>query len=256
MVILSSLTMSIALMPNIIAGVPYGLAFAQQQRQSLQQNQSSNQSANNTYPTTFNVTGLIASWAQQNQSAVSKSNVSNNTNSVAVAVPIPYVISGFWNLQIENGKAKSFNANMNMVKGDGGDFHNHRIYNFKTSSSLLTKTLFISNTSKPNNTSTRSSASNLTSNTLAFRPNATLSIPGTADISTNDQASWSNVTMTLFVRQWHVLNIIVDANVTKDHFTEGHYTHAIYGVVYSIKDNKGHELLQNATTFVRSNAMQ
>ena len=38
---------------------------------------------------------------------------------------------------------------------------------------------------------------------------------------------------------------MVDANATKNHFTEGQCAPAIYAIVYSIKESKGNELLQN-----------
>ena len=134
-------------------------------------NISNNDNSNGSYSDTFNASRLVASWAEYENQATSSA--SNTTTTV---VSIPYVIAGPWNLQVVNGDVKSFNVNMTMVKGDGSDYHNHSIFNFKPLSHSLTKTLFLSKAS------TASSSRNLTSSTLELAPNSTLSIPGTADI--------------------------------------------------------------------------
>jgi hypothetical protein len=240
--IIAILVFSASLSAN---SVSYGKAFAKQQLSALANGSNTNAIAssselrrgnNNTRSnlTTFTASGLVASWAENRQGISSRGSTAS-TN----VVPIPYDIAGAWDLQISKGQVKSFDANLTMVKGDGSDYHTHRIFNFKPLSHSVTKTILLSTASNA------SSSNNLTSSTLELTSNSTLSIPGTADISTNNKITWSNVSMTIFLRKDSALNIMVDANATNGHFTQGHYAPAIYGIVYSIKDSKGSEFLGN-----------
>jgi len=198
---------------------------------------SSNNSAyaqlpvNTTAVDTFTVSGNISSW--------SFSGKSNNT----AAPEIPYILAGSWQLQVVNGTTKAFGANMTMVKGDGTDPHTHRFSNFQALSESFTRTLIFNQ-------------SGGVSTTLEV-PNeeSSLSLPGTVDITIGNNNSgntttptWSNVSATVMIRHWHALNMIIDGDVTQDHFTGGHNTPTIYGVVDSVKDSDGNELLQQGKT--------
>jgi plastocyanin len=176
--------------------------------------------ANNSSIDTFTVTGTIASWASG----------SNNTSNVIS----PYLLSGRWSLSVVNGTAKSFDANITMVNANGTDLHIHRLSNFKVTQESLPKTLLQNQT-----------GSKVTSPLVIASPQSTLSIPGRIDITTDGNKTWSNLSINVMINQWHSIIVATDESATGNHFTEGHFAPGIYGIVDSVKDGSGKELLQN-----------
>jgi plastocyanin len=207
-----------------------GATETQPQQQQQQQRQTTNN--NNNSVTTFTASGPIASWAS-GPSATADSNVTL----------LPYVISGAWNLKVVNGTAKSFDANITMVKADGTDFHTHRLLNFRAASASLANTLLFNQTENNNNTSSNNRTEIAAAPLTVAGAQSELSIPGHIDITTDGNETWPDVSVNVMIRQWHTINIVMDENATNKHFTEGHYAPAIYGGVSSVKDKDGKELL-------------
>ncbi|HEX6560900.1 MAG TPA: hypothetical protein VF016_02615 [Nitrososphaera sp.] len=181
---------------------------------------TSNATGNGSQTTTFTIGGTIASWA-------AGSNITSNTVS-------PELLSGRWSLQVINGTAKSFDANITMVNANGSDFHTHRLSNFKVTQPSLPTTL------------THNQTGSKVAPTLEITSaNSSLSIPGRMDISIDGNKTWTNVSVSVMVNQLHSLYIATNEGTTGNHFTEGHFPPGIYGVVDSLKDKDGKELFQN-----------
>jgi hypothetical protein len=103
-------TIQIAASENNTATIGGNQTEQQPQQQQQQSPPASGGSlGNNSSRTTFTVGGTIASWGAG----------SNNTGNVIS----PELLSGRWSLQVVNGTAKSFDANITMVNSNGSGFH-------------------------------------------------------------------------------------------------------------------------------------
>jgi plastocyanin len=186
-----------------------------------QQQQVSNASSSNSTLTTFTVGGTIASLAAG----------SNNTANVIS----PYLLSGRWTLQVVDGTAKSFDANITMVNANGSDFHTHRLFNFKVADTSLSRTVIHNQT-----------GSNATSPLQVASSQSSLSVPARVDITVDGNRTWSNVPVSVMINQLHSLYIATDEGMTGNHFTlEERFAPGVYGLVDSLKDKDGKELFQN-----------
>jgi plastocyanin len=198
----------------------------QQQQQEQKQappapSVGSGNNTNSSRITTFTVGGTIASW----------STASNNTGNVRS----PELLSGRWSLQVVNGTAKSFDANITMVNSNGSGLHYHKLSSFRVTQANIATTLIHNNQTGAKVTSPLEIAS----------PKSSLSIPGKIDIYVDGNKTWQNVSVNIMINQWHSLYIATDEGVTGNHFTEGHFPPGIYGIVDSIRDKDGKELFQN-----------
>ena len=192
----------------------------QQQQAPPAPSASPGNNTNSSRITTFTVGGTIASW----------STASNNTGNVRT----PELLSGRWDLQIVNGTAKSFDANITMVNSNGSGFHSHRLTDFRVTQANLATTLIHNQT-----------GAKVASPLEIASPKSSLSVPGRIDIYVDGNKTWPNVSVNIMINQWHSLYIATDEGVTGNHFTEGHFPPGIYGIVDSFKDKNGKELFQN-----------
>ncbi|HVX01796.1 MAG TPA: hypothetical protein VHA09_01440 [Nitrososphaera sp.] len=197
-----------------------GQQQAQQQQPSQALGTAGSANGNSSHIRTFTVGGTIASWAAG----------SNNTGNVIS----PEVLSGRWSLQVVNGIARSFDANITMVNSNGSGYHTHRLSNFRVTDESLSTTLIHNQT-----------GSQVAAPLEIASSSSSLSIPGTIDISANGTKTWADTNVNVMINQWHSLYIATDEAKTGNHFTEGHFAPGIYGVVDSIKDKNGNELFQN-----------
>ena len=163
-----------------------------------------------TSPTdTFSASGDISSLIFVTQKPI---NATINPSSLSDATK--FVLSGDWNLTVNAGKVTDFTAKFIKVLNDGSKWHTHDIINFKPSD--------INNT------------------IVQLSPDKSASIQGTVDIKLNNTSAWNNVKTNILISKGKVITINLDNNATSNHF-QGQ---PIYGVVESIKDANGNELLR------------
>ena len=163
-----------------------------------------------TSPTdTFSASGDISSLIFVTQKPI---NATINASSLSDATK--FVLSGDWNLTVNAGKVTDFTAKFIKVLNDSSKWHTHDIINFKPSD--------INNT------------------IVQLSPDKSASIQGTVDIKLNNTSAWNNVKTNILISKGKVITINLDNNATSNHF-QGQ---PIYGVVESIKDANGNELLR------------
>ena len=158
---------------------------------------------------TFHATGDISSLIFVTQKPI---NATINPSSLSDATK--FVLSGDWNLTVNTGKVTGFTAKFIKVLNDSSKWHTHDIINFKPSD--------INNT------------------IVQLSPDKSASIQGTVDIKLNNTSAWNNVKTNILISKGKVITINLDNNATSNHF-QGR---PIYGVVESIKDANGNELLK------------
>jgi hypothetical protein len=158
---------------------------------------------------TFSANGDISSLIFVTQKPI---NATINPSSLSNATK--FVLSGDWNLTVNTGKVMNFAAKFIKVLNDSSKWHTHDIINFKPSN---------------------------TNNTIVqLSPDKSTSIQGTVDIKLNNTSAWNNVKTNILISKGKVITINLDNNATSNHF-QGQ---PIYGVVESIKDTNGNELLK------------
>ena len=134
--------------------------------------------------------------------------------SVAVTLSVnskKFVLSGNWDLKVEDGKPTAFTAKFIKVLSDGNRWHTHEITNFKS------------------NNDTR----------VELKPDNTMSFSGTVDVKLNNTSPWNGTNVNIMISKGKTISIILDDNATGDHF-QGQ---PIYGIVESIKDANANEML-------------
>jgi hypothetical protein len=158
---------------------------------------------------TFSANGDISSLI-----FVTQKPINATINSASLSNATKFVLSGDWNLTVSAGKVTNFAAKFIKVLNDSSKWHTHDIINFKPSN---------------------------TNNTIVhLSPDKSASIPGTVDIKLNNTSIWNNVKTNILISKGKVITINLDNNATSNHF-QGQ---PIYGVVESIKDADGNELLK------------
>jgi hypothetical protein len=217
---------------NIVAlALILGLIFAATASSSslipvfAQANQTSSAAASNRTKMNGNTTGVTASIISPMNTFSASGDISSlifvtqkpinaTINPSSLSAATKFVLSGDWNLTVNTGKVTNFAAKFIKVLNDSSRWHTHDIINFKPSNT--------------NNTIVRLS------------PDKSTSIPGTVDIKLNNTSAWNNVKSNILISKGKVITINLDNNATSNHF-QGQ---PIYGVVESIKDANGNELLK------------
>jgi hypothetical protein len=159
--------------------------------------------------TTFSANGDISSLIFVTQKPI---NATINPSSLSNATK--FALSGDWNLTVNAGKVTNFAAKFIKVLNDSSRWHTHDIINFKPS--------------------------NINNMIVRLSPDKSASIQGTVDIKLNNTSAWNNVKTNISISKGKVITINLDKNATGNHF-QGQ---PIYGVVESIKDANGNELLK------------
>lgn len=127
-----------------------------------------------------------------------------------------FVLSGDWNLTVDTGKVTNFAAKFIKVLNDSSRWHTHDIINFKPTNINNSNTI------------------------IQLSPDKSATVQGTVDIKLNNTSAWNNVKSNISISKGKVITIDLDNNATGNHF-QGQ---PIYGVVESIKDGNGNELLK------------
>jgi len=133
---------------------------------------------------------------------------SDNNNSTLGAAK-KFILFGDWNLIVNQGVIKNFQAKFINVLPDGTRWHSHELVNLKTD----------------NNTKIHLNGDN------------SVSISGTVDIKLDDADAWKGVKANIIISKGNIISIILDDLTTGDHFRG----QPIYGTVQSIKDSSGNE---------------
>ena len=140
-------------------------------------------------------------------------------------LPTKFILSGDWNLTVSKGKVTNFAAKFIKVLNNGAKWHTHDIINFKIANGTITN--------------------------VELSPNKSSSISGTVDIKLNNTNVWKNVKTNILISEGKVITINLDNNATGDHF-QGQ---PIYGVVQSIRDANGNELLKTQQQAMKQKPM-
>jgi hypothetical protein len=163
--------------------------------------------------TAGNATNMTSS---SNATSAGSPSTGNATMATQAASKL-YILSGDWNLNVQNGQVMNFMSNFTMVHPDGTGRHTHGVTNFKLDSG----------------------------STITLNPNGTTFIPGTADISANGQSKWTGVPTLILIDHNNAFSISFASQATDSHFGVGQ---PIFGVVKSLKDQNGNEMIHGAAT--------
>lgn len=146
---------------------------------------------------------------------MNETSISNETSTAQELAP-PYVLAGDWNLDVQDGSVSDFAANFTMVHIDGTQRHTHELSNFVSSNST---TIDISGEG------------------ISF-------IFGTVDVATDGEPKWTGVDAVIVIERNNVISISLASEDTDDHFGG----QPIYGIVDSLTDENGNELIETGTT--------
>jgi hypothetical protein len=167
---------------------------------------------------TFIATGKISSLIFVHENPANANNTSgrkilSNGSDMAVSSvnAKKFLLSGNWDLKVDKGKIINFAAEFIKVLADGNRWHTHEITNFNS------------------NDQTR----------MELKPDNTISFSGTVDVKLNNTTPWNGTNVNVMISKGKTIAIVLDNNATGDHF-QGQ---SIYGVVDSIKDASGNEML-------------
>jgi len=128
----------------------------------------------------------------------------------------PYVLAGDWNMDVQDGSVNDFAANFTMVHTDGTMRHTHEISNFQSSNST----------------------------TIDMSGDGESFIFGTADVGKDGQTKWIGVDTLIIIERNNVISVSFASEDTDDHFGG----QPIYGVVDSMTDENGNDLIQSTST--------
>jgi hypothetical protein len=129
---------------------------------------------------------------------------------------LPYIASGDWNLDVQDGSVSDFAANFTMIHIDGTLRHTHDLSNFVSSNST----------------------------TIDISGNGTSFIFGTVDVATDGQPKWTGVDALIIIEKNSVIIFSLATEDTEDHFGG----QPIYGIVDSMTDENGNELIDTDTS--------
>ncbi|HXG05810.1 MAG TPA: hypothetical protein VNI77_00605 [Nitrososphaera sp.] len=160
-------------------------------------------------------TGLSNMTGIDNQTATDTT-TQEPTTTVPEDVSLPYVLAGDWNLDVQDGSVSDFAASFVMVHLDGTERHRHEFSNFISSNS----------------------------STFDISGEGTSFIFGTVDVATDGQQRWTGVDALIIIERNNVISISLATEDSDDHFMG----QPIYGIVESMTDESGNELIDTGLT--------
>jgi hypothetical protein len=160
---------------------------------------------NNTFSATGSISSLIYLTGKKN------SNSPADIDPLKLTAEKKFSLSGNWSLSVNEGKVTNFATKFSNVLNDGTLWHTHELTNWKAI----------------NNTIVR------------LTPDKSALIAGTVDIKLNGTDIWNNIKTNILITKGKVIAITLDNEAMANHF----YGQPIYGVVRSIKDARGNEML-------------
>jgi hypothetical protein len=143
---------------------------------------------------TFNMNGAISSLVL---------GMSPKTKTVDMTTVQKFILSGDWNMAVDEGKLASFAANFYTGPANGGiSNHTHQISNFRVDNNNNTPIIQLS-------------------------PTKSVSISGFSDVGTNGKKAWNNVHTTIVISNGRTIAISLADKDTQSHFMG----QQIYGIV-------------------------
>jgi hypothetical protein len=143
---------------------------------------------------TFDMNGAISSLVL---------GMSPKTKTVDMTTVQKFILSGDWNMAVDEGKLASFTANFYTGPANGGvSNHTHQISNFRVDNNNNTPIIQLS-------------------------PTKSVSISGISDVGTNGKKAWNNVHTTIVISNGRTIAISLADKDTQAHFMG----QQIYGIV-------------------------
>src|SRR5829696_2542437 len=153
---------------------------------------------------TFSMDGVISSLV-----FVSDATTDNGT-SWKVSDDNKFILSGYWDLAVNNGTITKFNVNFTKVLSDGTKWHNHEFINFKTNDS----------------------------NKVLLDSDKNLSFSGILDVKLNNQIPYNNTSTDIIISKGDTIKFMLDNKESGNHF----FDQPIYGIVKSINGKEGNKI--------------
>jgi hypothetical protein len=174
-------------------------------------------STNATSPVGNMTTNTTGTASTDNATSTDTMNDTTTTTTTASdGTDIPYVLSGDWSIDVQDGNVSSFEASFDMVHTDGTMRHMHELTNFQ--------------------------ASNFTS--IELSDDGSAFIFGTVDVMTNGEEAWTGASVLVMIENYNVVTIALDSETTEGHF----HGQPIYGITDSFTDENGQEQIQTQTS--------
>jgi len=153
---------------------------------------------------TFSMDGVISSLV-----FVSDATTDNGT-SWKVSDDNKFILSGYWDLAVNNGTITKFNVNFTKVLSDGTKWHNHEFINFKTNDS----------------------------NKVLLDSDKNFSISGILDVKLNNLIPYNNTSTDIIISKGDTIKFMLDNKESGNHF----FDQPIYGIVKSINGKEGNKI--------------
>jgi hypothetical protein len=203
--IILTVTATLCLLLGILDDNPVFSVVAQTNETNMQTSNNLNTTRNVTKPSsiqdTFSEKGTVNSLIY----------LSSDNNNSTLGGAKKFILFGDWNLLVNEGVVKDFQAKFINVLPDGTRWHSHGLVNLKTDN---------------NNTKIHLNGDN------------SVSIPGTVDITLDGSDAWKGVKTNIIISKGNIISIFLDDLTTGDHFRG----QPIFGTVQSIKDGNGNEI--------------
>jgi hypothetical protein len=203
--IIITVTATLCLLLAILDNNPVFSVGAQTNKTNMQTSNNLNTTRNVTKPSsiqdTFSEKGTINSLIY----------LSSDNNNSTLGGAKKFILFGDWNLLVNQGVVKNFQAKFINVLPDGTRWHSHGLVNLKTDN---------------NNTKIHLNGDN------------SVSIAGTVDITLDGSDAWKGVKTNIIISKGNIISIFLDDLTTGEHFRG----QPIYGTVQSIKDGNGNEI--------------
>jgi hypothetical protein len=178
-----------------------------------------NETGNTTGSSEDNMTTTLPQTVTGDNATGSTDNMTSTMNETETAeeeeAAPPYVLAGDWNLDFQDGNVSEFAADFTMVHIDGTGRHTHELSNFVSSNST----------------------------TVDISGEGTSFIFGTVDVATDGEPKWTGVDALIIIEKNNVVSISLASEDTEDHFGG----QPIYGIVDSMTDESGNELIGGGT---------
>ena len=177
------------------------------------QTNKTNMQTSNNLNTTRNVTKLssIQDTFSEKGTINSLIYLSSDNNNSTLGDAKKFILFGDWNLLVNQGVVKNFQAKFINVLPDGTRWHSHGLVNLKTDN---------------NNTKIHLNGDN------------SVSLAGTIDITLDGSDAWKGAKTNIIISKGNIISIFLDDLTTGEHFRG----QPIYGTVQSIKDGNGNEI--------------
>ena len=167
-----------------------------------------------------NETSTSGNMTSSNTTGSSTSGMNDTSTAQQDETELPYIVSGDWSLDVQDGNVSDFTANFTMVHTDGTGRHTHDVSNFQASNG----------------------------STVQLEQDGVTFIFGTSDVMTNGSSAWTAVDTLIVIENANAASITLSTE--DDHFKG----QPLYGIVDSLTDESGNEMIQTTETAQEGNA--